>query len=27
VADRAPDFDQVIGGDGVFAITDFTGLV
>ena len=26
VADRAPGFDQVIGGDGVFALTDFTGL-
>ena len=26
VADRAPGFDQVIGGDGAFALTDFTGL-
>ena len=26
VADRAPGFDAVIGGDGVFALTDFSGL-
>ena len=27
VADRAPGFDQVLGGDGVFEVKDFTSLV
>ena len=26
VSERGPDFDAVLGGDGAFAITDFTGL-
>jgi chitinase len=26
VSERGPDFDAVLGGDGAFSITDFTGL-
>jgi chitinase len=26
IAGRAPGFDQVIGGDGLFSISDFTNL-
>jgi GH18 family chitinase len=27
VADRAPEFDQIMGGDGIFSMSDFTDLI